>query len=179
MIVQFVNQQSKYAIKAWQELLAGVLPEALNGTAWGRGLSGRRQEASVTVIFVGPRIMRRINRETRAVDRTTDVLSFPLLEMTDGHLGRPLRPEDLEWENDGKPHIPLGEILISLDRAFEQAAEYRHGPEREVAFLGIHGLLHLLGYDHDQPERENIMLRKQRQILRQAGLLRKLEDHHG
>ncbi|MEA4888339.1 MAG: rRNA maturation RNase YbeY [Clostridiaceae bacterium] len=179
MIVQFVNQQSKYAIKTWQELLAGVLPEALNETVWGRGLSGRHQDASVTVIFVGPRVMRRINRETRAVDRTTDVLSFPLLELADGRLGRPLRPEDLEWGKDGQPHIPLGEILISLDRAFEQAVEYRHGPEREVAFLGIHGLLHLLGYDHDQPEREQKMLRKQRRILRQAGLMRKLEDIHG
>lgn len=178
MIVQFVNRQNKIPVAAWRGLLRRVLPLALAETPWGRRQAVSRAEVSVTVIFTGPRAMRRINRETRQVDSLTDVLSFPLLEMTDGHLDRTLRPEDLDWTAAGRSIIPLGELVISPERLLAQAADIGQPPEREAAFLGTHGLLHLLGYDHDQPARERLMLRKQRRIMRLAGLDGKMEDPH-
>lgn len=172
MIFQFVNQQSRFKPQPWRDLLQGILPAALDAVPWGRHLQAGPYEPSVTVILVGPRTMRRINRETRLVDQTTDVLSFPLLDMTDGKRAGRLRPQDFEQINDDRQIVPLGEILISLDRAAVQAGTYGHTMEREVVFLAVHGLLHLLGYDHDDPEREKRMRRKQRQIMR-------LKEYHG
>ena len=97
------------------------------------------------------------NRDYRGVDRPTDVLSFPCFE------GEQLI---------GLPDGHLGDIMISVDTAARQAEELGHSAEREILFLAIHGTLHILGYDHMQPEDEEIMLAKQRQILKTAeGLL--------
>ena len=114
--------------------------------------------------------MRRINAETRQVDSLTDVLSFPLLEAVDGQLTQPLQIQDFDPDQSDEPTILLGDIVISLDRAFGQAKEYNHSNQREVAFLAVHGLLHLIGYDHLNETQEKIMLKKQKQILDQIGL---------
>ena len=85
-----------------------------------------------------------INREQRGVDRPTDVLSFPMFELTPGEL-----PEDWSEYRDPATHkVPLGDMAISLERAKAQAAEFGHSAEREVGYLTIHSVLHLLGYDH-------------------------------
>lgn len=170
MIVQFVNQQSKYPVAEWRALLAKVLPAALAATLIGRQFKRQQIAAEVTVTFAGPRVMRRINAETRQVDCLTDVLSFPLLEAVDGQLLQPPQIQDFDPEQSEQPAILLGDIVISLDRAFSQAAEYNHSSQREVAFLAIHGLLHLVGYDHQDEIQEKNMLKKQKQILDQIGL---------
>ncbi len=172
MNVSYVNQQTKYQIQAWRELLDQALPAALESTVWGGQLRRKKWNASLTVIFAGPRIMKKINLETRDVDSLTDVLSFPILNMIEGRLQQQLAIQDFDPEQTGSPTVMLGDIIISLDKACQQAADYGHSVEREVAFLAIHGLLHLLGYDHLTLQQEQKMLRKQRQILNKLKLSR-------
>lgn len=165
MIIQFVNRQSKLATKAWQALIRRVFANALPpGTFTG--------ETAVTVTFAGPIVMRRINRETRDVDRLTDVLSFPLLSMQEGRLSVPLGAQDYDQTVRGEKFLPLGDIVIAPDVARQQARQYGHSTEREMAFLAVHGLLHLLGFDHDTPEREKKMTALQEEILQPLGLTR-------
>lgn len=95
-----------------------------------------------------------INRESRKLDAPTDVLSFPMFQLTPGKL-----PED--WESYKDPAtglVPLGDMCISLERAMAQAQEFGHSPRREVGYLTIHSMLHLLGYDHlDEGEQKKQM----------------------
>ena len=97
-----------------------------------------------------------LNRRFRHVDRPTDVLSFPQEDETENEAGERL----------------LGDIIISLERAKAQAAEYGHSLRRELAFLTAHSMLHLLGYDHREPEEEKDMFARQEAILQQAGIPR-------
>ena len=83
-----------------------------------------------------------INREMREVDRATDVLSFPMFELSPGEL------PGTEDADPGTGLVPLGDMAISLERARQQAAEFGHSARREVGYLTIHSILHLLGYDH-------------------------------
>lgn len=128
---------------------------------------GIEQPVLVSVLLVEKEEIRRINNEYRKKDCVTDVLSFPMLEMKDGRL--PADPGQADME-DGR--LFLGDIVVCVPKAMEQAEAYGHTVEREMAFLTVHGLLHLLGYDHDQPEREATMFMKQEDILSRAGLKR-------
>ncbi len=111
--------------------------------------------------------IREINREHREIDSPTDVLSFPLLEAVDG------KPQVLPIDIDPETkRVALGDILISAEKALEQAQNYGHSLERELAFLTVHGMLHLLGYDHMSPEEEKTMFEKQEQVLSSIGLRR-------
>ena len=113
----------------------------------------------VSVTFTDNEGIRELNAYHRNIDRATDVLSFPLFEK-----------EDLSDATDGDA---LGDIVISLQRAREQANEYGHSFEREVAFLTVHSMLHLLGYDHEiSEEDEKEMFFKQEEILKTIGLNR-------
>ena len=113
----------------------------------------------VSVTFTDNEGIRELNAAQRNIDRPTDVLSFPLFEK-----------EDLDYATDGDA---LGDIVISLQRAREQANEYGHSFEREVAFLTVHSMLHLLGYDHEiSEEDEKEMFFKQEEILKTIGLNR-------
>lgn len=172
MIVQFVNQQSKYNLSEWRDLLGRVLPAALDATAAGRQLARQGMEAAVTVTFAGPRIMKKINAETRGIDSLTDVLSFPSLTAEEGRLTVTPGVEDCDPEYPEQLTVLLGDIIISLDRAYSQAVEYGHSDAREVAFLAVHGLLHLVGYDHLEPDQERRMNTKQKNILGRLGLER-------
>ncbi|MDI3327708.1 MAG: rRNA maturation RNase YbeY [Alicyclobacillaceae bacterium] len=120
------------------------------------GISG----AEVSVALVDDLRIRELNRLYRGIDRPTDVLSFAMREGEDGPAfgegGREL----------------LGDIVISVETALRQAREYGHGLEREVAFLAVHGFLHLLGYDHRTPEEEAVMFARQEAVLAAAGLAR-------
>ena len=113
----------------------------------------------VSVTFADQEGIRELNASHRNIDRATDVLSFPLFEK-----------EDLDSATDGDA---LGDVVISLERAIEQANEYGHSFEREVAFLTVHLMLHLLGYDHEISEDdEKEMFFRQEEILKTMGLLR-------
>ncbi|MGF7086522.1 putative rRNA maturation factor [Kroppenstedtia sanguinis] len=116
--------------------------------------------AEVAVTIVDHEEIHRLNREFRQVDRPTDVLSFPQWEPGEA------------WESpEGEP-LPLGDIVISLPQAKEQAEEYGHSLERELGFLAVHGFLHLLGYDHGTDEEEEEMFSRQEAILSRVGLTR-------
>lgn len=118
-------------------------------------------DAEVSVSFVTDGEIRILNRSYRNKDRSTDVLSFPL-----GESG----VYDKNPETGAKL---LGDVVISMETAAKQAYIYRHSLEREVGFLTVHSMLHLLGYDHEtSPEDEKVMRTKEEQILSELGISR-------
>jgi len=108
------------------------------------------KESIFTIIFVTPEEIHELNKQYRGVDRVTDVISFALEDAHDVSLS------DVRV---------LGDIYICIDRMKEQAIEYGHSETRELSFLTVHGLLHLLGYDHQTKEDEEVMFGLQRKIL--------------
>lgn len=108
------------------------------------------KESIFTIIFVTPEEIHELNKQYRGVDRVTDVISFALEDAHDVSL------TDVRV---------LGDIYICIDRMKEQAIEYGHSETRELSFLTVHGLLHLLGYDHQTKEDEEVMFGLQRKIL--------------
>lgn len=116
---------------------------------------------AVDVAVVDENTIREFNRENRQVDAVTDVLSFPYLEKPD----LPVTKEDFsDGDFDGK-RVLLGSLMICRKRAEEQAAEYGHSYAREISFLTCHGLLHLLGFDHVDPEDEKVMRALQDDVM--------------
>ena len=113
-------------------------------------------EAEVHLLLVDNASIREINREQRGIDKPTDVLSFPMAAYAE-------RQPDIFHPDTGE--AVLGDIVISVEKAAEQATEYGHGQKREFAFLIAHSMLHLMGYDHMQPEEAAVMEKKQREIL--------------
>lgn len=122
--------------------------------------------AQISITLVDNDEIRAINKEQRGIDKVTDVLSFPMLEFDeDGNA-------DGEFEMDGD-YVVLGDIVISMERAHEQANEFGHSFLRETAFLVAHSMLHLLGYDHvDDKAGEEIMCDKQEKVLNLLGITR-------
>ncbi|ASA95427.1 MULTISPECIES: rRNA maturation RNase YbeY [Anoxybacillus] len=118
--------------------------------------------AEVSVTFVDNEKIREINRDYRGKDQPTDVISFALEEMGE---------EEIEIVGIDVPPV-LGDIIISVPKAREQAEQYGHSFMRELGFLAVHGFLHLLGYDHETEEEEKVMFAKQEQLLQQFGLTR-------
>ena len=108
------------------------------------------KESIFTIIFVTKEEIHELNKQYRGVDRVTDVISFALEDAHDVSLS------DIRV---------LGDIYICIDRMKEQAIEYNHSETRELSFLTVHGLLHLLGYDNQTKEEEEIMFNLQRKIL--------------
>ena len=107
------------------------------------------------------------NLEMRGVDRPTDVLSFPMFELQPGE--KPLA----EWADPDSDKVWLGDMMISLERAQAQAEEYGHSLERELCYLAVHSVLHLLGYDHlDEGPMKRQMRRREEAILGQLGITR-------
>ncbi len=126
-------------------------------------------DAEVSVTVVDNEDIREINRDTRNIDASTDVLSFPMLYFDEN--GDII---DSDFDMDGD-NLILGDIVISAERAKEQAKEFGHSFRREIAFLTVHSMLHLLGYDHvDDPEGEKIMFGKQEDILNKLGITREV-----
>ncbi len=121
---------------------------------------GYFNNCQVSVTFTNDEGIRAINSSYRGIDKPTDVLSFPLTDFEGGQ--QPVADE---------PIVSLGDIVISLERAVAQAEEFGHSFEREAAFLCVHSMLHLLGYDHVNSDEEDAdMRRRQREILNSMGL---------
>ena len=145
---------------AVQALLERVIPTALDA-------EGVAVPCEVDVLFTDDAGIHEINLEQRGVDRPTDVLSFPMFEFS---------PGDKPRAEDADPAtglVPLGDMVLSLERAREQAAEYGHSLERETAYLAVHSVLHLLGYDHmDEGPMKAQMRQREEAILSQLGITR-------
>ncbi len=150
--VYICNSQKKVALTdAVKRLSARAVRSALKSEGFPRS-------AEVSITFTDDEGIRKMNSEYRGKECPTDVLSFPLFDDDYG---------------DGMP-AALGDIVISLERALLQAQEYGHSLEREVAFLCVHSVLHLLGYDHETGEKEEKeMFEKQESVLEKMGLPRK------
>ena len=117
-------------------------------------------DAQISITRVDDEEIKRLNKEFREKDMPTDVLSFPILEFDSER-----NIVDAEYDTDGD-RIVLGDIVISAERAKEQAESFGHSFLREMSFLTVHSMLHLLGYDHvDDPEGERQMCTKQEEIL--------------
>ena len=113
-----------------------------------------------------------INRMYRQIDAPTDVLSFPMLSYEQAGDFSALEEDYEDNFNPDTGEIMLGDIVISVDRVREQAAAYGHSERREFAFLIVHSMLHLFGYDHMTPEDAAVMEPKQRQILEEMNISR-------
>lgn len=124
-------------------------------------------DAEISFTLTDNENIRQINSMYRNIDRATDVLSFPMLEFEEDET-------DAVYETDGES-VMLGDIVISIEKAREQAKEFNHSFRREMAFLTAHSMLHLLGYDHvDDEEGERIMIEKQNKVLNKLGITREL-----
>ncbi|HHY37231.1 MAG TPA: rRNA maturation RNase YbeY [Firmicutes bacterium] len=154
MEILIQNRQSKIECPAeLEKLLEQAVEEVLKS-------EGYPLEAEVGIALVDDEAIRKYNKIYRGIDSPTDVLSFP------------------QWEGDGPYATPageylLGDILISLERAALQAEEYGHSLTREVTYLVVHGLYHLLGYDHETPEQKEAMRAREEMTLARLGLERK------
>ena len=113
-----------------------------------------------------------INKMYRQIDRPTDVLSFPMLSYEAAGDFSKLEDDYDDNFNPDTGEIMLGDIVISVDKVLEQAESYGHTPRREYAFLIVHSMLHLFGYDHMTPEEAAQMEAKQRQILEEMNITR-------
>ena len=129
-------------------------------------------EADVNVLLTDNESIRQINLEQRGIDSPTDVLSFPMADFDTPADFEPLEEASEDYFNPETGELLLGDIVISTDKVFSQAEEYGHTPQRELAFLVAHSMLHLFGYDHmEEGEREE-MERRQREILNGLGITR-------
>ena len=153
--IYFENDQEKYKVSYNLKML---LREAIDTTL---DFEDFNAVCEVSVTFTDNEGIRELNKKFREMDKPTDVLSFPLLDF-EGDCEEP--PIDELISN-------LGDIVISLERAKEQAEEFGHSFAREVAFLTVHSMLHLLGYDHEKGEDEDKEMRaRQSEIMKIMGL---------
>ncbi len=128
-------------------------------------------EAEISLTLTDNKGIWEVNKEFRQMDKPTDVLSFPLIEYAVPGEFDFLEDMD-DCFNPETGELMLGDILISLDKVYEQANEYGHSVTREYAFLIAHSMLHLMGYDHMEEEEAKIMESKQKEILSDLGILR-------
>ncbi len=136
-----------------KETVTAVLTEAAR-------VLGVSPQAEVGVVFADDAYIRELNRDYRGIDAATDVLSFALDEGEEPAV------------QGGPAEALLGDIVISLETAERQAAEFGHGLEREMAYLTVHGMLHLVGYDHEEESAKAEMRRQEEKILAALGIVR-------
>lgn len=166
MHIFFENESEiDFTLEFDPERLAGEILEAF------LDFSGCPYEAEVTLMLVGDAEIQEINRDMRSIDRATDVLSFPMNEFPiSGDFSHLEESPDAFHPETGE--LLLGDIVISAEHVRSQAEAYGHSEKREFAFLMVHSLLHLIGYDHmEEDEREN-MEEKQRELLSFIGIER-------
>lgn len=156
MEVAISNVQSQREIpEAYEEIIQAVANEIAERFALD-------ENVEVSILFVDDAEIQTLNRDYRGKDMPTDVLSFALEEGEEPVI------------QDGPAEILLGDIIISVETMLRQAKEYGHSDTRELAFLTTHGLLHLLGYDHETAAEEQEMQEQAEAILQQLGFTREL-----
>ena len=143
-----------------EQLLERVITAALEA-------EGVDLPCEINVLLTNDQGIHQVNLDMRGVDRPTDVLSFPMFD---------LQPGDKPGEEDEDPdtgRVPLGDMCISLERAQAQAEEYGHSVQRELSYLAVHSVLHLLGYDHmDEGPMKQQMRAREEEILGTLGIVR-------
>lgn len=155
----------------WEKLLTGVVEAALK-------LEGCPWECEVNITLTDNDGIRAMNQEFRELDVPTDVLSFPMIVYQQPGDFSFLEENSAETEyfNLDSGELLLGDIVISVERAKEQAEEYGHSLKRELAFLTAHSMYHLMGYDHMGDEERMVMEQKQEKVLQGLGITRNKGD---
>ena len=142
----------------YQYMISGIIKKCIKKTLM---LEGVTVPCEINVLITDDSQIRSINKASRDIDRATDVLSFPMFPFAAGQL-----PADWSGYIDPETGMcPLGDMAISLERAIAQAEEFGHSIRREVGYLTIHSMLHLLGYDHmDEGEQKAQMRKREEEI---------------
>jgi probable rRNA maturation factor len=155
MKIYFENEQDKLPVTyKMKMLIRAAVEQTLDYEQY-------QNPCEVSVTFTDNEGIRKLNRKFRGINRKTDVLSFPLFDYT----GESEEPPIDEMKG------MLGDVVLSLEQAQAQAEEYGHSFEREVAFLTVHSMLHLLGYDHETSEEDELdMRRRQTAVMEMLGL---------
>ena len=154
------NEQEKIDVK---DEYIDIIKKCIEATLISENVS---YDCEVSLTITDNENIREINSEARNIDSATDVLSFPMLDAANGEIS----PEESDFSEG---FLMLGDIVMSFERAKEQATEFNHSFEREIGFLTVHSMLHLLGYDHEiSEEDEKIMFKKQEDILNSINLTR-------
>lgn len=155
--IYFSNEQDKIKLtREVKELIIKTVSTVIESEKYINNIviSAAKKSASLSITFTDNENIRKVNLENRGIDSETDVLSFPMFEDF----------IDIDGE------FSFGDILLSLEKAQEQAELYDHSFEREVAFLTAHSMLHLLGYDHIEADDEKVMREKQREVMKRLHL---------
>lgn len=155
MSLMIDNRQDKYEIGEIEKLIELVVEKVIEHEKV-------MEKCQVSIILVDNLEIQEINRVYRKIDSATDVLSFPIHDFHDDDGGGFNGYEDMDIDTG---ELVLGDIAISLEKAYEQSAEFGHSFNREVAYLTVHGMLHLLGYDHEVEEDKKIMRDREESIL--------------
>lgn len=164
MTIHFDCDEAIHLSFNYEDLIASVIEKVLE-------YEQCPYEAEINVVLTNNEEIKQVNKEFRNIDKPTDVLSFPMLEYEN-----PSEFDDLEeayeYFHPETGELLLGDIMISVERAEEQAKEYGHTLQRELAFLIAHSMLHLCGYDHIEKEECIVMEQKQKDILEILGITR-------
>lgn len=152
--VYFDNRQDEIEIN---ENIKKLIEDSINAALAIEKIKGNIE---VSVSFVGNEEIKTLNKDYRGVDATTDVLSFPLLE---------------EFIDD---YLPLGDVIINTSKVIEQAKEYNHSIERELSYLTVHSLFHLLGYDHLNEEEKKEMRNQEKLAMQELKLFKSDVVHY-
>jgi probable rRNA maturation factor len=166
-MILFDNRQNKME---YTEELENILQSIIDYTLKEEKLN---LDYEVSVIFIDNEQIREINTEFRNIDKETDVLSFPMLEYPPTKVYKEVYSEhkfDDSFFSEGR--LVLGDIALSLEKAEEQRTDYGHSFLREVAYLTVHSVLHLLGYDHMTEEEKADMRKKEEEILAKFNIVR-------
>ena len=148
-----------------EEIAALVIDAALE-------LADCPYEAEINLLLTENAQIHEMNLEQRGIDRPTDVLSFPMVDYDKPANFDPLEDASEDYFNFETGELVLGDIIISVDKVYEQAESYGHSLERELGFLVAHSMLHLFGYDHMEEEEREQMEARQREILNGLSILR-------
>lgn len=129
-------------------------------------------EVQITLVITDNEGIREVNRESRGIDRETDVLSFPNLDFEREGCFQIDEDREADYFDLDTGELILGDIMISADKVRQQAEEYGHSLRREFAFLVAHSMFHLCGYDHMEERAAEVMERKQEEVLEHLGIRR-------
>ena len=151
-----------------QPIISSIIQKCIETTL---SLEGIQAPCEINVLVTNDKGIHAINKASRNIDRPTDVLSFPMFDLKAGN------PPD-DWKDYLDPETglcPLGDMCISLERAMAQAKEFGHSTRREVGYLTIHSMLHLLGYDHLDEAEQKAQMRQREEFIADAipGMSRK------
>jgi len=153
------NRQDKVDAQGLDRIVEDVVRTALE-------VEGVVDDVEVSVSFVDNEEIHKLNKYYRNVDKETDVLSFPLVEFEEIYT-------DIDEEDDDLDEVqPIGDIVISLEKAKQQAEEYGHSFIREVAYLTAHSMFHLMGYGHETEDEKKVMREKEEEVMRRLKIER-------